>query len=171
MRTQNLTFFVVLLFSIVVLAACSSAGNVEVEPNTPEIPTELPINTATNTTIPEPTQTIVEIPPTATIQPTTTDTPDVELMISFSNDVFPIVQNRCINCHGGDRIEEGLDMTTYAGILAGSVNGAVVIPGDAENSLFVELVASQKMPKRGAKLTPAMVQLFRDWVNQGALDN
>ncbi|PKO07098.1 MAG: hypothetical protein CVU41_03250 [Chloroflexi bacterium HGW-Chloroflexi-3] len=45
-------------------------------------------------------------------------------------------------------------MTSFAGLMAGSVNGAVVIPGDAENSLFVELVASQEMPKRGAKLTP-----------------
>ena len=69
---------------------------------------------------------------------------------------------RCFNCHSGDRIEEGLEMTFYAALMRGSINGAVVIPGDAENSAFVEMVASQKMPKRGAKLSPAQVQLFRD---------
>ena len=62
-------------------------------------------------------------------------------------------------------------MSDYLGLMNGSINSAIVTPGDAENSLFVEMVASQKMPKRGAKLTPAQVQLFRDWVNQGALEN
>jgi hypothetical protein len=59
-------------------------------------------------------------------------------------------------------------MTPCAGLLAGSINGAVIVPGDAENSLFVELVANQKMPKRGAKLTSAIVQLFEDWVDPGS---
>lgn len=170
-KNRKATLSIVLLLITVLLAACSNAPVVEDEPettlpqteaatNTPEI--ELPIqNTATTK----------PADPTATSQPTVTDTPTADVQISFSTDVFPIVQNRCINCHGGDRIEEGLDMTSYAGIMAGSINGEIVIPGDAENSLFVELVASQKMPKRGAKLTPSMVQLFEDWVNQGALDN
>ena len=119
---------------------------------------------------PEPTLTEAIIP-SATTQPTPTETAALDLSVSFSNDVLSIIENRCINCHGGDRIEEGLNLTTYAGVMAGSVNGSIVIAGDAENSLFVEMVASQKMPKRGAKLTPAQVQIFRDWVNQGALDN
>jgi len=33
------------------------------------------------------------------------------------------------------------------------------------------MVTTQKMPKRGPKLTPDQVQLITDWVNQGALDN
>ncbi|HEX5809988.1 MAG TPA: hypothetical protein VFY25_15070, partial [Anaerolineales bacterium] len=60
---------------------------------------------------------------------------------------------------------------THAELMAGSDNGAVIIPGDAANSLLVELVATQKMPKRGPKLTPPQVQLITDWVNQGAPDN
>jgi hypothetical protein len=55
--------------------------------------------------------------------------------------------------------------------MAGSENGLVIVPGDAENSLLVELVATQEMPKRGPKLTPPQVQIITDWVNQGALDN
>lgn len=91
--------------------------------------------------------------------------------VSFANDVMPIIQSRCINCHGGDRTEEGLVLGTHADIMAGSDNGPVVTPGDAANSLLVELVATQKMPKRGPKLTPPQVQLITEWVNQGALDN
>ncbi len=62
-------------------------------------------------------------------------------------------------------------MRNYTELMIGSENGPVVIPGDADGSKLVELVASQKMPKRGAKLTPSQVQLISDWINQGALDN
>jgi hypothetical protein len=76
-----------------------------------------------------------------------------------------------MNCHGGQRTEKGLDMKSFDSLMAGSENGPVVTPGDAAHSKFVELVANQKMPKRGPKLTPPQVQLFTDWVNQGALNN
>jgi hypothetical protein len=76
-----------------------------------------------------------------------------------------------VNCHGGERVEEGLLLRSYAELMSGSDNGPVIIPGDAQNSLLVELVVNQKMPKRGPKLTPPQVQLIIDWVNQGALDN
>ena len=160
----------ILLISIFLLAACSTAPSVDTEPSIPA-PKEVATNIQENenpTPMPTSTEAII---PSATTQPTPTETVDLDLSVSFSNDVLSIIENRCINCHGGDRIEEGLNLTSYAGVMAGSVNGSIVIAGDAENSLFVEMVASQKMPKRGAKLTPAQVQIFRDWINQGALDN
>ena len=127
--------------------------------------TEVPTEAAFSTDTAAPTE-----PPAATEAPATQ--PAAEgATVSFANDVLPIVESRCINCHGGDRTEEGLDLTSHANILAGSDNGPVVIPGDAVNSLFVEMVATQKMPKRGPKLTPDQIQIFTDWVNQGALDN
>ena len=91
--------------------------------------------------------------------------------VSFANDIFPILESRCINCHGGERIQEGLVMLSYDELLAGSDNGPVIVPGDAANSLLVELVANQKMPKRGPKLTPPQVQIITDWVAAGAPNN
>src|SRR5512144_605430 len=91
--------------------------------------------------------------------------------VSFANDIFPIIESRCVNCHGGQRTEHGLDMTTFENLMSGSENGPVVTPGDAVHSKFVELVVNQKMPKRGPKLTPPQVQLFTDWVAQGASNN
>ena len=91
--------------------------------------------------------------------------------VSFAKDVFPIIESRCINCHGGQRTEKGLDMNTFESLMSGSENGPIVTPGDAAHSKFVELVANQKMPKRGPKLTPPQIQLFTEWVNQGALNN
>jgi mono/diheme cytochrome c family protein len=91
--------------------------------------------------------------------------------VSFANDVMPIIQSRCINCHGGERVEKGLNLGSYADLMAGSENGPVIVPGDAANSLLVELVTNQKMPKRGPKLTPPQVQIISDWVAAGALNN
>lgn len=91
--------------------------------------------------------------------------------VNFANDVLPIIESRCVNCHGGDRIEAELLMRTYDEIMAGSENGAVVIPGDVDGSLLVELVASKEMPKRGPKLTPPQVQTISDWVAAGAPNN
>jgi hypothetical protein len=84
---------------------------------------------------------------------------------------LPILESRCINCHGGDRTEEGLSLRTYSDILSGSENGSVVIPNNADHSKLAELILNQKMPKRGPKLTPPQVQLIIDWINQGALNN
>lgn len=160
----------ILLISIFLLAACSTAPSVDSEPSI-RPPTEVPTNMQVNENpTMEHTSTAVIIP-SATTQPTPTEAAAVDLSVSFSNDVLSIIENRCINCHGGDRIEEGLNLTSYAGVMAGSVNGSIVTAGDADNSLFVEMVASKEMPKRGVKLTPAQVQIFQDWVNQGALDN
>lgn len=124
----------------------------------PAADTAVPATNAASATVVVPTT-----PPTETSAPTVT--------VSFANDVVPILQSRCWNCHGGERTQEGLNLTTFAGILAGSENGPVVIPGDADNSLLAEQIVSQKMPKRGPKLTPPQVQIILDWINQGALDN
>ena len=132
----------------------------------PVSPTDAP--PAADTAVPaidaaSPTLVIPTTPPTEASSQTGT--------VSFANDVVPILQSRCWNCHGGDRTEEGLNLTTYAGILAGSENGPVIIAGDADNSLLAEQVVSQEMPKRGPKLTPPQVQVILDWINQGALEN
>ena len=133
-------------------------------------PTEEPVAaTEVLTDTPPPTDTA--IPATDTAIPT--DSPTVASSeVSFANDILPIIQSRCNACHGGDRgTEEGLDMNSYANIMAGSDNGPVIIPGDADVSLLVEMLVQNKMPKRGPKLTPPQVQLIIDWVNQGALNN
>jgi uncharacterized membrane protein len=118
------------------------------------------------------------VPSTPTVPPTeeSAEEPTAETSgtatVSFANDVLPIVRSRCSACHGGSQgTEEGLELTNYENIMAGSDNGPVVIAGDADNSLLVELIVEQEMPKRGPKLTPPQVQLIIDWVNEGAMNN
>jgi mono/diheme cytochrome c family protein len=164
MKSMKVKVFVLLLL-VGVLSACASP--------------------ATDTPAPQPTDPPVlatEAPATAlaaatdTAAPAGGDTPTAGAAsggatVSFSTDILPLLESRCVNCHGGDRTQEGLDLKTHASIMAGSENGPVVTPGDAANSNMAELVSTGKMPKRGPKLTPDQVQLIVEWINQGALDN
>ena len=155
----------VLAFSLIVslaLVGCGTQAPAETVAADPG-PSADPQPEPTKMSEPEPT-----VPPEA---PTEAPVEAPAGEVSFANDVMPIVQSRCINCNGGDRIEEGLVFFTYEDVMAGSDNGPVVIPGDVENSLLVELVASKEMPKRGPKLTPPQVQLITDWVAAGAQNN
>jgi cytochrome c553 len=90
--------------------------------------------------------------------------------VSFAKDVLPIFQTSCVGCHGsGGRA--GLDLSSYASVMAGSSNGAVVIAGDANNSLLVGKVSSGMMPKGGSKLSNDQIQKIKEWINAGAQNN
>jgi predicted small secreted protein len=91
--------------------------------------------------------------------------------VSFSKDVLPVFQSRCINCHGGEKTEKGLNMTSYDKLMAGSEKGPVVIAGDPVNSKLIQMIQQGKMPKRGPKLLPDQLQILTDWVKAGALNN
>ena len=157
--------FVVLLLLVGVLSACASPAT-----DTPASqPTAAPVQAT-------------EVPATAPAAATDTSAPAVEntptagttaggASVSFATDIQPLLESRCINCHGGQRTEKELDLKTYEGVMAGSENGPVVTSGDAANSTMAELVSNGKMPKRGPKLTPAQVALIVDWINQGAQNN
>ena len=155
----------IIIFVIGLLSACgtqatatpASSPTEAVLPAT-QAPTDPPLSTDTAA----PTDSLPATEPAAAAQGAT---------VSFANDVLPIIESRYINCHGGDRVEKGLNLKTYTDVMAGSENGPVVTAGNADGSKLVELIVNQKMPKRGPKLTPPQVQLITEWVNQGALNN
>lgn len=73
--------------------------------------------------------------------------------VSFKRMVQPILHDYCINCHepGGKGYEKsGLDLTSYQGLMKGTVFGKVVIPGNSDTSTFTKLLTGTnnglKMP-------------------------
>ena len=84
--------------------------------------------------------------------------------VSFSTDVWPIIEEYALNAHGG---KGGVFLESYDDILN------YVVPGDPENSmLYKALIADgmQLMPPDGP-LPDAMIQTIYDWIMQGAMDN
>ena len=97
--------------------------------------------------------------------------PHTDVTISYANDVRPILENRCAQCHMGDFVSAGLNMNTYETLMQGSQDGPVLVPGNAKASLLIQKISKGEMPKRGPKLTPAQIQTLTDWINAGALNN
>lgn len=175
---KNSKLLLVLIFALlasIIVAGCGPQASTEPEDGTasqtaelePSATVEVPTvaETESPTEEPSPTEAPTEIP---------TEPPTEEALvvtISFSEEVLPIINSRCVNCHGGREIEEGLLLRTYEEIMAGSDNGAVIIPGDIEGSLLVELITKQEMPKKGPKLTPSQIQIITEWVAAGAPNN
>lgn len=97
--------------------------------------------------------------------------------VSFAADVLPILERRCIKCHGGlrddgtRRLEEGLSLQTVEDILAGSTWGSVVEPGDLAGSYLYELVEEGDMPDNEPRLLPRELRVIAAWIRQGARSN
>lgn len=92
--------------------------------------------------------------------------------VSFQNDVVPILEAKCVVCHGS---LGGWDSTGYGGVINSGNNGPAVIPDDAVNSLLAQKILGTHslgdiMPPSG-KMSDAEIQIFLDWISAGALDN
>jgi mono/diheme cytochrome c family protein len=70
---------------------------------------------------------------------------------------------KCSACHGANG-SAGLDLSSYAGIMAGSSSGPVVVPGDAEGSLLVQVQEGQHF----GKLSADELALVKQWIEEGA---
>jgi len=99
--------------------------------------------------------------------------------VSFKEDVFPIIEIRCLECHqsGGEGYEtSGLDMSSYEGLMKGTKNGPMITPGNAVDSNLLAVIDRRTsseiwMPHEGKQLSKCERQAFRFWVLQGAQDN
>ncbi len=89
----------------------------------------------------------------------------------FAAVILPMFQTDCITCHGG---AGDLNLESYADVLLGGMNGAVVVPGDPDNSLLIkrlEGTINPQMPLNLPPLSQPQIDTIRDWIAEGALDN
>lgn len=99
---------------------------------------------------------------------------DAPAKVTYNDHILPIFKNACLNCHNPDKKKAGLDLSTYAGSLAGSDNGKVMESGNPSASLLVKCVRQTedpKMPPKGDKLTDAEIALIEKWVSGQLLES
>jgi len=93
--------------------------------------------------------------------------------ITYEDDIFPVLEANCLNCHNPDKKKGGLDLSTYQDLLAGGSGGKIVIPGDGSSSrLFTVSVQTEEpiMPPEGDQLDTTQTNLFRAWIDGGLLE-
>ena len=91
--------------------------------------------------------------------------------VSFSKDIKPVLEARCVNCHGHGRTKGGFQIDTRETFLKGGDSGPAVILSKSAESYLVELVSGvdpdNVMPKKGSRLTVEQISLVRAWIDQG----
>ena len=101
--------------------------------------------------------------------------------ISFHDHIFPILEDRCLDCHGEPYVKNGrtihpkagLALNTYEFVLKGNLDGPIVERGNHEEStLYVVMTLdpddSELMPPKGEPLTEDEISLFKQWIDEGA---
>lgn len=88
----------------------------------------------------------------------------------YTTKVVPIFQKSCNNCHDATA-KGGLRLDSYAGVMSGGDDGAVVQAGDPDDSMLIQAVERSgdlMMPPKTA-LDQADVNTLVAWVKAGAI--
>ena len=101
-----------------------------------------------------------------------------EEIVSFKEDILPLLKWRCASCHeaGGAGYEKsGLDLTSYAGVMKGTKFGTMIIPREPESSNLMLLLdwraaPALRMPHGKKQLSSCDRSTIRTWIRQGAKD-
>ena len=91
--------------------------------------------------------------------------------VSYSQQVSPIFQSACGECHGGDEPALGLDLTSYEAAMEGSDYGSVIEAGDADGSLLIDMIVAEEMPIDADPLSEEEIEVIRSWIDAGAENN
>jgi hypothetical protein len=102
--------------------------------------------------------------------------PAAEAERLFADKVWPLLQEKCLACHGADEQKRRgkLDLRTRAGMLRGGASGEPALaPGRPERSPLYHAVTRQNPellmpPKENDRLTAEQVEWIRQWIQAGA---
>jgi len=86
---------------------------------------------------------------------------------TYDANIGPILEPTCGVCHDASTLAGGMDITTYAALMKGGKDGAVIVPGDAAGSLLVQVQSEQHF----ANLSTADLDLVKQWIDAGAPEN
>lgn len=99
---------------------------------------------------------------------------DIADPIVYTQIVHPILEQKCISCHGEKKQKSGLRMDSHAALLEGGDEEEALVPGNLEDSMMIAylhlpLEDDLRMPPEGkTQLTPEEVQILEWWVKSGA---
>ena len=93
--------------------------------------------------------------------------------VDFNADVKPLINKKCISCHGGVKRQSGFSLLFRQEALAINKSGKVaIIPGDAENSEMIKRLyltdPEERMPYKHPPLSKDEISILKKWINQGA---
>jgi len=92
----------------------------------------------------------------------------------FTRHIFPVLDTKCVACHGTNKEQGGLRLDSYESLMAGGKDGIVIAPRNPDASLLLKKVTLPPsdphfMPAEGrTPLTADEIAGIRAWVKAGA---
>src|SRR3954454_14096979 len=83
----------------------------------------------------------------------------------FETEVSPILAAHCTKCHNPAKAPVGLDLSALPGVVKGSKNGPVVVPGSPDSSILYQRISKHSMPPKGQRpLEESDIELIKKWI-------
>jgi hypothetical protein len=93
--------------------------------------------------------------------------------INFNTQVKPILNKKCIACHGGVKREADFSLLFRQDAMTQAESGKFpIVAGDASNSELIRRISSHdpevRMPYKKDPLTKGEIEILTQWINEGA---
>ncbi len=93
--------------------------------------------------------------------------------VDFERDIRPLLQERCVECHGEKKQKGELRLDAKPFAFKGGHDGAAIVAGSSSTSrLYLRLVTTdgdERMPPKGEPLTSAQISAVKEWIESGAV--
>src|SRR5262245_34041753 len=66
--------------------------------------------------------------------------------VLFETHILPILETRCLKCHGQDKTRGGLDVRRRFALIRGGDGGTALVPGKPDESSLVKRIEQNEMP-------------------------
>ena len=100
--------------------------------------------------------------------------PSVANLENLNLKIRAIWTNKCYSCHSSEKMKGELILETHEGVLAGGIDGPILVKGNASKSDIIRRLKLPKghrdaMPEKGEKLTPFQIKAIALWIDHGAV--
>ncbi len=92
--------------------------------------------------------------------------------VDYASDIKPLLNKKCLSCHGGVKQNAGFSLLTRERALADTDEGRpAIIPGNASGSEMIRRLYAidpeVRMPLDAEPLTTAEIEMLTQWIDQG----
>ena len=86
--------------------------------------------------------------------------------------IVPIIESKCVSCHGEDKAKGKLRMDSFEAIMKGGASGEAVEPGDPDSELIYRIITVDEddhmPPPKKPQLSSEEIEVIKWWVVNGA---
>ncbi len=101
------------------------------------------------------------------------DDPEAKVqVVTYAQDIRPLLEKHCVECHSGWFPDGGLRLDTIDAILKGGNSGPAIVPGSPDKGWLMYSLTNadqrrMQMPPNGERLSRQQVNMIKEWIKQG----